>query len=393
METNENRYQYWADELDALRATGNLRSLPAVRHDGKWIIPEGQPRMLNLSSNDYLGLAGDKSLRQEFIETLSADNLLMSSSSSRLLTGNFRIFEEMESLLAHLFGTESALVFNCGYHANTGILPAVADEHTLILADKLVHASLIDGIRLCTAKCIRYRHNNYEQLERLVDSNHSQYHTLIIAVESIYSMDGDITDLRRLVDIKRKYPNVMLYVDEAHAIGVRGEQGLGLAEEQHCIAEIDFLVGTFGKAIASAGAYIACRKVLRDYLVNRMRPFIFTTALPPLCMEWTLFIFRRLPEWKERRKHLLSISTDVQQAIARKTGIAPASPPSQIIPLQAGESLAAVALAQHFRREGFYVLPVRPPTVPAGTSRLRFSLTSAATKEEIQHLVSVIQHI
>ena len=140
------------------------------------------------------------------------------------------------------------MTFNSGYHANTGILPAVSNTHTLILADKLVHASLIDGIRLSAAKCIRYRHNEYNQLERLLQVNHSEYERIIVVTESIFSMDGDEADLRELVRLKKQYPNVLLYVDEAHAFGVRGQRGLGCAEEQDCINDIDFLVGTFGKA-------------------------------------------------------------------------------------------------------------------------------------------------
>ena len=252
-------------ELQELKESSNLRILPDLIHEGRDVIANGQ-RMLNLSSNDYLGLATDRTLREEFLKELTADSFLPTSSSSRLLTGNFTIYEELEQTLAELFGTEAALVFNSGYHANTGILPAVSDAQTLILADKLVHASLIDGIRLSTAKCIRYRHNDLKQLERLLAENHAVYRQVIIVTESIFSMDGDIADLKELVRLKRMYENVLLYVDEAHAFGARGEQGLGCAEEAGCIREIDFLVGTFGKAAASDGAYIVCRRTIREYL-------------------------------------------------------------------------------------------------------------------------------
>ena len=161
---------------------------------------------------------------------MTADSFLPTSSSSRLLTGNFSIYDELEQTLAGLFGTEAALVFNSGYHANTGILPAVSDAHTLILADKLVHASLIDGIRLSAARCIRYRHNDLKQLERLLTENHSAYRQVIIVTESLFIMYGDAADLKELVRLKQAYDNVLLYVDEAHAFGVRGERGLGYAE-------------------------------------------------------------------------------------------------------------------------------------------------------------------
>ena len=259
-------------ELQHLEEHNNLRRLPKMVHDGRHVIVNGA-RMLNLSSNDYLGLASDRSLREEFLRTLTPDTFLPASSSSRLLTGNFTVYEELEAELAHLFGTEAALIFNSGYHANTGILPAVSDARTLILADKLVHASLIDGIRLSAAKCVRYRHNDLAQLERLLKEHHSAYRRIIIVTESIFSMDGDRADLQALAGLKRRYDNVLLYVDEAHAFGVRGKRGLGCAEESGCIRDIDFLVGTFGKAAASVGAYIVCRKTVREYLVNRMRTY------------------------------------------------------------------------------------------------------------------------
>ncbi|MEG1563631.1 MAG: 8-amino-7-oxononanoate synthase [Bacteroides sp.] len=371
-------------DLQVLREQNNFRSLPVLSHQGREVTLEGGTSMLNLSSNDYLGLAADTDLRREFLAELTAESFVPSSSSSRLLTGNFNVYRHLEAELAEAFGTEAALVFNSGYHANTGILPAVSDSGTLILADKLVHASLIDGIRLSAARCIRYRHNDYRQLARLVKENAPLCHRLILVTESIFSMDGDEADLGTLVRLKRAYPNVLLYVDEAHAFGVRGRHGLGCAEEQTCIEDIDFLVGTFGKALASAGAYVVCSRLVRNYLVNRMRTFIFTTALPPVNIEWTLFLFRRLGDMNERRKHLARISRQMREALH------PTPSTSHIVPLIAGASAAAVTLAEELQRKGFYVLPVRPPTVPEGTSRLRFSLTAAITEEEITRLTALL---
>lgn len=375
------------DELQQLREKNNFRTLPRMTHQGREVVVNGR-RMLNLSSNDYLGLANDVELRRAFWETLTPESLQLTASSSRLLTGNFTAYDELETLLARLFGTEAALVFNCGYHANTGILPAVCNAQTLILADKLVHASLIDGIRLSAAKCIRYRHNDLDQLERLVETNRAKYESIIIVTESIFSMDGDEADLSALAGLKRKYSNVLLYVDEAHAVGVRGTQGLGCAEEHRCIGDIDFLVGTFGKALASAGAYLVCRRVIRDYLINRMRPFIFTTALPPVTVQWTTFVLQHLAGWQARRKHLSALSRQLRDALA-ECGYASGST-SQIVPMIVGESGAAIACAEELQHKGFYALPVRPPTVPEGTSRLRFSLTAELTAEEVERLIKTV---
>lgn len=197
--------EYINQELQTLKEKKNYRSLPPLIHKGRDVLLNGQ-RMLNLSSNDYLGLANDISLREEFLRTLTPETFLPTSSSSRLLTGNFSDYQKLEQQLATMFGTESALIFNSGYHANTGILPAICNTHTLILADKLVHASLIDGIKLSSAKCVRYRHNDISQLQRLIAENHNAYEQIIIVTESIFSMDGDEADLPALIQLKRAIP-------------------------------------------------------------------------------------------------------------------------------------------------------------------------------------------
>lgn len=379
-----NPFDNWEKELTLLEDKNNLRRLPVVRHSGREVEVNGNV-MLNLSSNDYLGLAAHLPLRTEFLHSLTPETFLPSSSSSRLLTGNFDIYTRLEELLARMFKKESALVFNSGYHMNTGILPAMSDARTLILADKLVHASIIDGIRLSAAKCIRYRHNHYEQLEQLLASHYARYDKIIIATESIFSMDGDEADLRRLVNLKRQYNNVLLYVDEAHGVGVRGAHGLGCAEEQDCVADIDFLCGTFGKALASVGGYIVCSRTIRDYLVNKMRTLIFTTALPPVNLMWTLFVLERLDSFNTQREKLQQISSLLKAALIKKGYDCPSS--SHILPMTLGDSGDTVLKAEALQRKGFYALPVRPPTVPDGTSRIRFSLTAAITEEEIRNLI------
>ncbi len=379
--------QRMQEELSSLRKKHNFRILPSIHHEGRVIQLEGR-QMLNLSSNDYLGLATDQDLREEFFATLTPEHFLPSSSSSRLLTGNYEACEELENRLTKLYGTESALVFSSGYHANTGILPAIADSKTLILADKLVHASIIDGIRLSSASCIRYRHNHYEQLERLLKENSSRYETVIIVTESIFSMDGDEADLSRIVSLKEHYPNLLLYVDEAHAVGVRGAQGLGCAEEQGCVDKIDILIGTFGKAFASVGAFVVCRDIVKNYLVNRMRTLIFTTALPPVTLRWTSFILNRITDFSQRREHLNHISTKLREALLAKGY--PCTSTSHIIPLQTGDSGLAIDQANELQRKGFYALPVRPPTVPEGTSRIRFSLTANLHEDEVGNLIACL---
>lgn len=380
----------YTSQLETLAHNGNLRRLPEMEPQGLYLVRDGVS-MLNLSSNDYLGLADNVALKSEFLQTLNPQTCRFSSTSSRLLTGNYPAYTRLEKRLAQLYGAESALVFNSGYHANSGILPAVTDNRSLILADKLVHASIVDGIGLSKARCIRYRHNNYEQLERLVAENADQYERIFIVTESIFSMDGDESDLPRLVTLKRQYPQVYLYLDEAHAFGVRGELGLGCAEEQGVVGDIDFLVGTFGKAAASMGAFVICSETMKQYLVNTMRPLIFTTALPPVNLEWTLFIVNKICNMQKRREHLAQIGRRVREALNPLNGGIVSS--SHIIPYVLGESERAVEVALRLQHEGFYLLPVRPPTVPRGTSRLRISLNAECSDSDIDRLITTLQHI
>ncbi|UUM27476.1 8-amino-7-oxononanoate synthase [Acinetobacter colistiniresistens] len=379
---------HYAEQLEQLKQQGNFRQFTANQQLGKWITIQDRS-MLNLASNDYLGLAADLSLREEFLDTLKIERALFSSSSSRLLTGNFAEYEQFENSLSKAFG-RTALLFNSGYHMNIGLLPALADSKTVILADKLVHASMIDGIRLSTAQYVRYRHNDLQHLEQLLQKYHQdeQVERIIVVTESIFSMDGDETDLAALAQLKQRFAKTMLYVDEAHAIGVRGEQGLGCAEQYGVLDQIDFLVGTFGKAIASVGGYIICDSIIRDYLINKMRPLIFSTALPPISMAWSDFIFNKVLSMQQQRQHLTEISQYLQQAVIAKGFSSPSS--SHIVPIIVGESQAAIEKARYVQQQGFYAMPVRPPTVPQNSSRLRISLTSLVQKAELEQLVECL---
>jgi len=379
---------HYTEQLEQLRQQGNFRQFTLNEQSGRWITIQDRT-MLNLASNDYLGLAADLSFREEFLDTLKIERALFSSSSSRLLTGNFAEYEQFENSLSKAFG-RAALLFNSGYHMNIGILPALCDSKTVILADKLVHASIIDGIRLSTAQYVRYRHNDLQHLGQLLQKYHhdEQIQRIIVVTESIFSMDGDETDLAALAQLKQRFAKTMLYVDEAHAIGVRGEQGLGCAEQYGVLDQIDFLVGTFGKAIASVGGYIICDSIIRDYLINKMRPLIFSTALPPISMAWSDFIFNKVLSMQQQRQHLAETSQYLQQAVIAKGFSSPSS--SHIIPIILGESQAAIEKARYVQQQGFYAMPVRPPTVPQNSSRLRISLTSLVQKNELEQLVECL---
>ena len=376
-----------AAELDGLRRQGLHRVLtPMSPRSGGWITVQGCD-CLNLSSNDYLGLATDDDFVAAFYQGLASRDLLSwygpGATGSRLMSGHHDLHQRLETGLAELYGSGAVLVFNSGYHANLGLLPALAGRHDLIVADKLCHASLVDGMRLSRAKVVRYPHGDLDRLRHLLAQKRSQYRRVFLVTESIFSMDGDRPDLEALVALKERF-SCCLYLDEAHGVGVRGPNGLGCAEEAGLLATIDVLVGTFGKAWGGQGAFVVASGVGREFFINRVRPFIFTTGLPPVSIAWLLHVLDHWPQLAARRQRLEALTTWLRQAVADE-GI-PVAGDSHILPVMVGEAGRAVSVAAELRARGFWVTAVRPPTVPAGSARLRLSLTAAMDRAALAPL-------
>lgn len=382
------RYQRYQDQLDQLHQQHRHRLFRSTQRDGDMIQSEGL-RMLNLSSNDYLGLGIDPEFRQQFWDQEAGQSHALTSSSSRLLTGHFAAHEQLEAALTLAFG-RPALLFNSGYHLNIGILPAVSTPRSVIISDELIHASIIDGIRLSKAQRQRYRHQDLGQLAELVQQAQQDeaIDQIIIVTESLFSMDGDITDLTALVQLRQTHNKVLLYVDDAHAVGVYGTRGLGLAEQQGVLNQIDLLVGTFGKALASQGGYVICAAVLRDYLINTVRPLIFSTALPPLNLAWTRFVFEQMQGMSARREHLADLSHQLIDAIHQRGLRCPSH--SHIVPVIYGDNALAVQQAHRMQQHGYYVMPIRPPTVTPGTARVRLCLHAGLQMHQLEQLVECL---
>jgi len=374
-------------ELDELRAFDRYRVLPDISaRKGKAIVVNGQS-LLNLSSNDYLGLGDDKPMLAGYIKEFSATDHTMTSSSSRLLTGNHPLYDQLERALATLYNREAALVFNSGYHANIGMLPALSGRHDLVLSDRLNHASIIDGMKIAEAPYQRFRHRDYDHLEELLAGAADRYRQIFIVTESVFSMDGDLADLARLVALKEKY-GAFLIVDEAHGVGVFGEHGLGLCETSGMVQRIDIITGTFGKALASTGAYAVMNSLVREYLINTMRSVIFTTALPPVILGWSLMTLARQSAMLRERETLLQLASRLRSELIARGLDVPGD--SHIVPVITGSNSLAVALAAKLREEGFLCMPVRPPTVPEKSARIRISLRSILQWEDIARIPELI---
>lgn len=374
----------YAQKLEQLQEKGRLRNVRPV---------ESGAYRLNLCSNDYLGLGNDEELQQEFFAgqgTENAGEFCLAASSSRLLTGDSHLAHDLEGQLAQAYRTEAALLFNSGYHANIGILPALFGKRDLILSDKLNHASIHDGFRLSRAHCKRYNHCDYTQLREMLAKYRQQYEQVIIVSESVFSMDGDVADIEQLVAIKKEF-DAMLYIDEAHGVGLYGPKGLGKVEESRQLANVDLLVGTFGKAWASIGAFVCCSRIIRSYLINHSRSFIFTTGLPPLTLNWNRFVFQKSLAMNDARQHLQILSGKLRASLLER-GIETGGN-SNIIPIAIGEDNKAVQLAAAMQKRGYLILPIRPPAVPEGTARFRLSLCADMSWQELEKLPPLITEI
>ena len=362
--------------LDSLRKEGNFRSIPAADTDAG---------VVNLSLNDYLGLAARTDLQERFFADEANRRIAMTASAARLLASDQNEYARLESYISSLYGGRPALLFNSGYHANTGLISALASEGgTLIVADKLIHASAIDGIMLSKAPFKRFLTNDFNRLESILRKEHDAYERIIVIVESVYSMDGDRTDLDALVELKRRYPNVLLYIDEAHSFGTLGHRGLGLSRWHEGFEEIDVVMCTLGKAGASAGAFAVLSPELRDYAVNRSRSFIFSTAIAPLTAAWSRYTIECLTGMDAERAHLQRLSRRLAEGVG-------AAEPRYIMPYLTGGAEAALRLSARLLERGYKVLPIRTPTVPPGTERLRISLSAALTEAQIKGFTDTLR--
>ncbi len=396
----EHLYTFYENEIRRIKDDDTYRFLKTLEvRDGKYATYMGG-RLINLSSNDYLGLATDRDLIKSFYGTMDESNMVDSfgpgSTSSRLLTGNHSLYSDLEGLLGSLYSgiaggaKREALVFASGYHANAGIFSAIAGEGDLILSDSLNHASIIDGIRLSRARRETYPHLDYGRLEEILREMRGGYDKVIIATESVFSMDGDAADLKKLVELKNAY-NVMLFVDEAHAAGVFGEKGLGMCEVQGAAGDIDILMATFGKALGSQGAWVVTHPVIKDFLVNRARTLIFSTALPPVVLSWNKFVLERMHAFRPLRERLLMLAARFRDSVIQAGLLSTGS--THIIPIITGDNSRTVRVSAELQERGFLLFPIRPPTVPKGTSRIRVSLTAGIEWEDIEKIPSIIRGI
>lgn len=359
------------NELKNLRNKGNLRSLK-IRSNS----------LINLSSNDYLGITSDTELKKEFY---SKYNLDFSSSSSRLIDGSYVEIMELEELATSIY-KKPCLMFNSGFDANSCIIETFYNKNSLIITDKLNHASIYDGILGSKARFLRYKHLDLVHLEELICKNIDLYDDILVVSETIYSMDGDQADLRKLVELKLKY-NFDLMIDEAHSYGVHG---YGIAYNLNLVDKIDFLVIPLGKGGGSVGAMVFTENIYKDFLVNKGRKFIYSTALPPINTAWNTFILKKMPTFNEKQKKLEKLK-EYTLELLEKRGLKTVST-THIISLIIGENEKAIRIAKKLEEAGFFIYPVKEPTVPRGTARFRIGLNPTITVDNISKFIERLKH-
>jgi 8-amino-7-oxononanoate synthase len=376
-----------ASELASLRDRDLERRLRTVSGRRGAVVHTDGGTAIDFSSNDYLGLAADPRLMGD--ASIAISRAGTGAAASRLISGNTIEHDKLERALTEFFGADAALTFSTGYAANTGIIPALVGRDDVIFSDELNHASLIDGCRLSRATIHVYPHANVEALADLLVRERPAHRRALIVTDGMFSMDGDVAPLAPIVNLARQY-DAWSYVDDAHAVGAVGEHGRGSIERLGLEGRIDVTVGTLGKAFGAAGAFVLGSRTLRDFLINRARSFIFSTAPMPAqaaAARAALAAVRREPELRLR---LHENCRYLRLALATHHVRAEGDADGHIVPIIIGDAAATMAVGASLAEQGFLVGAVRPPTVPPGTSRLRITVSAAHTREQIDAFVNAL---
>jgi 8-amino-7-oxononanoate synthase len=375
------------EKLQQIQAEGLYRQMRYLQSPQSAHVRIADQDILLMSSNSYLGLCADERLKQAARDAL--EQFGTGSGGSRLTTGSYEIHKKLEEEIASFKGTEAALVFNTGYMANVGVIPAIADKNWVIFSDRLNHASIIDGCRLSGAEIVVYEHGDPADLARKAGKYRGRRGLLV--TDGLFSVDGDIAPLPALAEIAQRH-QLLLMVDDAHATGVLGENGGGTADYFGMTGGIDIMMGTFSKALASEGGFVAGSQSLIDYLVNRARSFIFSTALSPATISVSRQALQIVRMEPQARKTLRDNARWFREQL-RDAGFSTPDHPTQIISVVLGRPEVAVRFSERLMEKRIFVSAIRPPTVPAGTSRLRISIMATHTKEDLSRAINAIKDI
>ncbi|MDD4069857.1 MAG: glycine C-acetyltransferase [Candidatus Izemoplasmatales bacterium] len=384
-----NSLEYLKNQVEELKKDGVYRKLPINYGPCSNVIDLNHNQVVNLSSNNYLGLASHDRVKKAAIEAV--EKYGAGTGSVRTIVGNMDLLENLEILLAEFKKEEAVTCFQSGLNCNIGAIQAIVNKGDLIISDELNHASIIDGVRLSRADKAVYKHSNMEDLERILKEKRDNYNTVLIITDGVFSMDGDLAKLPEIVKIAKKY-NCLTYVDDAHGSGVLGESGRGTVDHFKLHGQVDFIIGTLSKAIGVIGGYVASKAVVKEWLLHRARPLLFSTALPPAAIGATIESVKMLMESEEYTDKLWDNARYFKEKMS-KLGFDIGHSETPITPVMVGSESKTMEFSRELLKNGVFVSGIVFPTVPKGTGRLRCMISAMHTKEDLNFAIDVFEKV
>ena len=387
--SNVHELTFLKEKIQELKDQGVFRNLPVLEGPNEAEIILDGKKVINLSSNNYLGFSNHPRLKKASIEAI--EKYGAGAGAVRTIVGNMRVHEDLEELLAEFKREEAAFIYQSGFNCNAGTIQAITDAGDIIISDELNHASIIDGARLSKADKAIYKHSDMNSLEEVLKKNRDQYKNILIITDGVFSMDGDIAKLPEIVELAEKY-EAMTYVDDAHGSGVLGESGRGTVDHFGLHGRVDFCMGTLSKAIGAVGGYVAGSQTMYDWLNHRARPVLFSTSLPPATIGAIIEAIKMLMESTEYTDRLWENSRYFKEKIG-KLGFDTGKSETPITPVIIGEEAKAMEFSRRLFNHGVFVSAIVFPTVPKGTGRVRCMVTAAHRKEHLDKAVEAFRKV
>ena len=385
----KNNLKYLENQVEDLKKDGVYRKLPINYGPCSNVIDLNHDEVVNLSSNNYLGLAGHKRVKKAAINAVKKFGA--GTGSVRTIVGNMSILEELEELLAEFKREEAVTCFQSGLNCNIGAIQAIVNKGDLIISDELNHASIIDGVRLSRADKAVFKHSDMEDLERVLKEKRKEYNTCLIITDGVFSMDGDLAKLPEIVELAKKY-DCLTYVDDAHGSGVLGESGRGTVDHFKLHGQVDFIIGTLSKAIGVIGGYVASKKIVKEWLLHRARPLLFSTALPPAAIGATIESVKMLMESEEYTDKLWDNAKYFKEKMSN-LGFDIGHSETPITPVMVGNEAKTMEFSKALLANGVFVSGIVFPTVPKGTGRLRCMISAMHTKDDLDFAIKVFEKV
>ena len=387
--SNIHELPFLKEKINELKEQGVYRQLPILEGPNESEIFLNGKKVVNLSSNNYLGFANHPRLKRASIEAV--EKYGVGAGAVRTIIGNMDIHEEMETLLAAFKREEAVMTFQSGFNCNAGTIQAVTEAGDIIISDELNHASIIDGARLSKADKTVYKHNDMDHLEKVLKESREKYRNLLIITDGVFSMDGDIADLPSIAALAEKY-NAMTYVDDAHGSGVLGESGRGTVDHFHLHGRIDFSIGTLSKAIGVIGGYVAGSKTAQEWLNHRGRPILFSTALPPAAVGAIIEAVKMLMETTEYTDRLWKNAKYFKEKLG-KLGFNTGHSQTPITPVIIGDEAKTMEFSRNLLKNGVFASGIVFPTVQKGTGRVRCMVTAGHTEEQLDRAIAAFEKV